>query len=152
MILMPAVCSRFRCGLAPRASWFLNLGGGRKVACVVAAPFARADVAFGDKLVVCGLDGDQTDAQLLRQRAFRRQFLPGFDFPVRDVVTDAAVEIFVKGQVAARFHIVEEHLFVTAFPDCFTWNIWSYKKKQFWGYYHNQMKRNLRAFTFSEKE
>ena len=26
---------------------------------------------FGDELVVCGFDGDQADAQLLRQRAFR---------------------------------------------------------------------------------
>ena len=71
---------------------------------------------------------------------------------MRDVMTDATIQVFVKAQVTARFHIIEEHLFAIAFPDCFTWNIWSYKKKQFWGYYHNQMKRNLRAFTFSEKE
>ena len=132
MILASAVCARFCRGSEPNVSLLLDLGSGREVACVVAAAFARADIAFGDKLVVCGLDGDQADAQLLCQRAFRRQFLPGFDFSMRDIVTDATIQVFVKSQVTMRFHIVEEHLFVTAFPDCFTWNIWSYKKKQFW--------------------
>ena len=37
-----------RLGSVLRASRFLDLGGGRKVACVVAAALARADVAFGD--------------------------------------------------------------------------------------------------------
>ena len=72
VIIALASCGRVRClGSVLRVSLLLDLGGGREVACVVAAALARADVAFGDKLVVCGLDGDQTDAQLLGQRAFR---------------------------------------------------------------------------------
>ena len=89
----------------------LNAFGRGKVACVVSAAFARADVAFCGKLLVGGFYGYQADTQVFGQVALRRQLFTRGDGAVCDVVANAAVEVFIKAAITAQIHVVKEHLF-----------------------------------------
>ena len=74
-----------------------------------AAAWPRLDVALRHKLAIRALHGDDAHAQALGQRTPGREAVPCGDGTACDVVADAAVQVLVKGQVAAGGKVVAPH-------------------------------------------
>ena len=56
----------------------------------------RLAIAFRHQLTICALDRDDADAELVRERALRRQLLARLQAPGEYVRADAAVEVLVE--------------------------------------------------------
>ena len=67
----------------------------------VAKLFLRRDIAFDSELGVSVGDGDDADAEMLRERALGGQAVACMQDAGDDVLTDALVEIFVERRAAA---------------------------------------------------
>lgn len=72
----------------------------------IAKLFLRGDIAFDSELGVGVGDGDDTDAEMLRQRALGGQAVACVQDAGDDVLTDALVEIFVERRAAALVQII----------------------------------------------
>ena len=79
-----------RGGLVSRGV-IVDARSGCKIACVISAALARANVSFGCKLFVRGFDGNQAYAQMPCQRTFRRQLFAGRYNAMGNVVANASV-------------------------------------------------------------
>ena len=67
-----------------------------QLADVIAAALAGFHVAFGDKLLVGGFDGDEADSQVLCRGAFRGKLLVRRDDAAGYIVPDASIQILIK--------------------------------------------------------
>ena len=85
----------------------------RKLARVVATTRHRANIALGKQLAICILDGNDTDTQMTRKGALRRQMLPRRNTASNNIIANLLVNILIKRCFAAIFQIVVKHGSIT---------------------------------------